>query len=76
MTKEFRERYAREEVNYPLIAGVRHCMELPNGWFVTIDMRDDTDPWNCKVLDSTGCEVGEHFIPTKVLKTFTPKKES
>ena len=68
MTKAFREQYAREESNFPVIPGMRHCVELPNGWFVVIDLRDDSDPWSVAVLDSTGEHIQDVEIPAKRLK--------
>ena len=57
-----------KDINSPLIKGYRHVLELPNGWFVMVDMREDSDPWHVSVLDSTGEHIQGVYVPAKVLK--------
>ena len=57
-----------KDINSPLIKGYRHVLELPNGWFVMVDMRDDEITWTCHVLDTTGDAHTVTEMPAKVLK--------
>ncbi len=58
----------RKDINSPLIKDYRHVLELPNGWFVTIDLQTDSDPWHVAVLDATGQQIQGVDIPAKTLK--------
>ncbi len=57
-----------KDINAPLISDYRHVLELPNGWFVMVDMREDQSTWTCHVLDTTGETIEVTEMPAKVLK--------
>lgn len=57
-----------KDISAPLISGFRHVLELPNGWFVVVDMREDQLAWTCHVLNTIGETVEVTEMPAKMLK--------
>ena len=49
--------------------GHRHKLELPCGWFLVIDMREEINPWIIEIRDSWDKRVGdESIIPRRSFK--------
>lgn len=49
--------------------GHRHSIELPCGWFLVIDMREEINPWIIEIRDSWDERVGDEWtIPRKSFK--------